>query len=292
VSGLAAPAVLASHDVVLRGVIHAASTSSLRVVAGRAGAATDVTREGLRVGVAPDGEERLALCRPVFVDDVGPFVNYDVVSVATDDNPQSARFFLPTTAWDSDTAPDVLFAMKDQNPTPAAPSDLAALFQNLLARGNIPTVNAGLLLRGTADFRLRPAGDIYFVVRLSIPFLVRISGFAPVCPDPRLGPPPPPGPQPIPDHVMSWTSTRSGQATIRVNGQPVTSQAIRVVGQRRSETLVPRQVLARGANGVTITVDQDDASAGQAPVTTSVTMTVPDLPCVFDPGRPPPLPPR
>lgn len=276
---------VADHRITLRGVLHTANLNTFRVVSSRNGVTTDVTRLGLRIG-ASDGEQRIALCRPAFMDPVSPFVNYTVLRATPENNPISASYFIPTTTWHAGTPADVLFNMLSQNPQPATTTYMAQIFQTLLARNNEPTATQGLLVNGSNDFRLQSNPEVYFVVELSIPFTVRIRNFAPLCPDPRTNPVPP-APQPIPDFFMFWTSTRSGVANISVNRVQISQLPIRVTGQRVAETLLPRQTLARGENLVILSVLPDDLAADELPVTTSVTLTIPDVICPFDPQRPP-----
>lgn len=275
----------AQQRIVARGVLHTSNYNTFRVVATRATTSTDVTASGLRVGVAPDGEERIAFCRPAFMDSVAPLRNYTVTAVAPENNPVSASMLVPTTFWDGTTLPALLKAQQSQNPAPVTTTYLRDLFQNLIQRGNEPTANLGLLLTGTQDFRLQSNGDMYFVVELAIPFTVVIRNFGPVCPDPRLNPAPP-TPQPITDFIMFWTSSLSGTAIVSANGRQISSLPIRVTGQRVAETQIPSQVLVRGENPIVLTVLPDDLDAGQAPITTSVTLTIPDVICPFDPRLP------
>lgn len=288
---LASAPVTAQQRVVARGVLHTANPNTYRVIAGKGANFTDVTAEGLKVGLAPDGEERIAFCRPAFMDPVAPLVNYTVVVANPQNNPVSAAYFVPTTFWSMATPPELLFAQKMQNPTAAVSTTFRDAFQTLLARGNEPTVNLGFLLQGTQDFRFQSNGDITFIVELEIPFTVRVRNFGPICPDPRLNPAPP-TPQPITDFVMFWTSSLSGTAIISVNNRQISQLPIRVTGQRVAETVLPREQLVRGGNPVVLTVLPDDLSAGQAPITTSVTLTIPDVICPFDPRLPRTFPPR
>jgi hypothetical protein len=275
----------ATHEVVLRGVLHSGSPATFRVVSARGSVITDVTSEGLKVGVAPDGEERLALCRPAFVDDVSAFVNYQVVSALPEASSVAAGYFVPTGPWGAGTPASLLFEMKNQNPAPATPAYLTRIFQEALRRENNPTGSLGLLLQGTADFRLQAAAQIYFSVRLAIPFTVQVSNFAPACPAER---PPLPGvalppliPEPvvlltpaIPDVTMFLRSSLSGEAFVTVNRQPISGSLVRVVGQRPFPITIPAQLVVHGGNAVAISVTSDDEAAGQAPVTTSVTLTL------------------
>lgn len=281
----------AQQRITARGVLHTSNYNTFRVVATRATTSTDVTASGLRVGVAPDGEERFAFCRPAFLEPVARLTNYTVVNVAPENNPVSASFFVPTTFWDSTTLPALLAAQKAAGPTPVTTTYMANLFQTLIRRGNEPTANLGLLLTGTQDFRLQSNGDMYFVVELAIPFTVNVRNFGPVCPDPRTNPAPP-TPQPITDFIMFWTSSLSGTAVVSANGRQISSLPIRVTGQRVAETRLPSQVLVRGENPIVLTVLPDDLNAGQAPITTSVTLTIPDVICPFDPRLPRTFPPR
>lgn len=290
--GLAASApVTAQQRLVARGVLHTANPNTFRVIAGKGTTFTDVTALGLKVGLAPDGEERIAFCRPAFMDPVARLVNYTVVAVNPENNPVSASFLVPTTIWSMETPPDLLFAQKLASPTAATSRTFIDTFQKLLARGNEPTANLGFLLQGTQDFRFQSNGDVYFVVELAIPFTVRVRNFGPICPDPRTNPAPP-TPQPITDFVMFWTSSLSGTALISVNNRQISQLPIRVTGQRVAETVLPRQQLVRGANPLVLTVLPDDLAAGQAPITTSVTLTIPDVICPFDPRLPRVFPPR
>jgi hypothetical protein len=275
----------ADHRITLRGVLHTANLNTFRVVSSTNGVTTDVTKLGLRVGTA-NGEQRIALCKPAFLDPVSPFVNYTVLRATPENNPIAASYFVPTFDWNAGTPAELLFGMLSQNPAPVTTTYFAQLFQTLLARNNEPTVTLGVLLNGPNDFRFQSNPEVYFVIELGIPFLVRIRNFGPMCPDPRTNPVPP-APQPIPDFIMFWTSTRSGLASITVNNRVISSLPIRVTGQRVAETVLPRQVLARGENLVILTVLPDDLSVDELPVTTSVTLTIPDVICPFDPQRPP-----
>src|SRR4051794_4392001 len=88
------PGARADSTAVIRAAIHGASLNTFRVVSSQAGVIRDVTSTGLHVGVAGT-EERLALVRPVMIDDVRPFVNYQVVSVSLVPSQVSASFFIP-----------------------------------------------------------------------------------------------------------------------------------------------------------------------------------------------------
>jgi hypothetical protein len=290
---IAAATLMAAQGVTLRGTLHDANPNTFRVIAGRGGQIWDATAEGLKVGVAPDGEERIAFCRPGFFDATAPFRNYTVVSAAMENNAVGATLYIPPAFWDMATPPATMFAMRDANPQKATPQAIAALFTTLLANENNPSGNLGLMLRSTQNLRSQPASDIVFVVTLSIPFAIRIAGFYPLCPDPRILPAPP-TPQPITDFVMDWTSSCSGFANVQINNRVINSLPLRVTGQKIAHTVVPRQVLVRGANAVSLAVQEDDASVGQAYLTTSVTLTISAIICPWNPRFPPPLsqPPR
>ncbi|MBI4864256.1 MAG: hypothetical protein HY815_28965 [Candidatus Riflebacteria bacterium] len=277
---LLGPSLLAEQQLTVRGVLHTGNFNTFRVVGGRGSTVVDVTSDGLRVGFAPGPEERIAFCRPAFFGDVAPLVNYTVTSAAPEGNSVQASYFVPTRFWDGSTSPSSLFSMKDENPAAATPDYMAGLFNKLLKSQNNPSANLGFLVRGSGDFRRLSNLEVFFQIQLSIPFVVAIRNFGPMCPDPRTNPTPP-TPQPIPDYVMYWSSTLSGKADITVNNAFIYPIPIRVVGQRVSETIIPNQVLARGPNRVAVAVLPDDASVNQAPVTTSVTLTIGDVICPF-----------
>lgn len=275
----------AQQKLVARGVLHTANLNTFRVIATKGTTSTDVTVSGLKVGVTPDGEERIAFCKPAFMDNITPLVNYTVTRATPENNPVAASYFVPTAPWSSESSPANLFLQKSQSPAPVTTTYLRDTFQALLARNNEPTANLGLLLMGTQDFRVQSNGDIYFIVELEIPFTVVVRNFAPVCPDPRTNPAPP-TPQPITDFVMFWRSSLAGTAVISANNRQISSLPIRVGAQRFSETVIPNQVLQRGANPIVISVLPVENIGGLAPVTTSVTLTIPDVICPFDPRQP------
>jgi len=275
---------VASGNLSVRGALHTASFGTLRVVARKAGQAWDVTSEGLRVGVAPDGEERVAFCRPAFTENSTLYRNYEVVSAAVLSNPLGASYYVPTTSWDANTPPSLLFAQVDQSPASATTTYTMNVFSALIRNGNNPTGSLGFLLRSNRNLRTCPCSDVTFLVGLHIPFVVRISTFEPVCPDPATVPVPP-GQQAIPDFVMSWSSTRSGVANVDVNGRELFSLPVRITGQRITQTTIPKTILVRGGNGINVVVTEDEPSVDQAPVTTSVTLTIPDVICPWNGQR-------
>src|SRR5258708_1560717 len=107
----------ADSTAVIRAALHGASLDTFRVVSSQGGVIKDVTSSGLKVGVAGT-EERLALVRPIMLDEVSPFVNYQVVSVSLIPSQVNASFFIPPRIWDATTTPAQIFAMKSQNPQP------------------------------------------------------------------------------------------------------------------------------------------------------------------------------
>jgi hypothetical protein len=285
--GLARAAV-ADSTAFLRASLHGADANTYRVISIRGNVAQDVTASGFRVGVA-DGEEHFALCRPVMYEDVGPFVNYQVAAVVPQPHPVNASYFIPPFFWNASSTPQRLATMTSANPMPATTAYVTSVFTNLLQHNNNPSFSLGFLIRSTTDFRKVPiTPDAPFLsIELFIGFVVRVRNFAPICPDVTFNLPTPP-PQPITNFLMFWSTTRSGLTQIVVNNVPIFPQPIRVTGQNLIQTKIPSTVLIRGQNAVAISVQEDNTSVSQAPLTTTATLNIGDIICPFDPSLPPP----
>lgn len=283
---------------VLRAVVPV-SLSTRRVIASRAGRLTDVTPEGIKVGVAvprvgTGNEERVALVRPRFESDaVNRLDGFRVVEAVALDNPVSVGFSIPTTIWSASTTPEQIFGMKGRT-QPATPAYFQSTFQRLLDRDNEPDTNLGFFLTGTRDFTKISGGhDLYFAVTLEIPFTARVQSLVPLCLTPNL--PQPPTPQPIPDYLAILVTTHSGVFDLIVNGVSLNSIPLRITGLKETQRVIPRQIggsplLVRGDNLVVFSILSQDASQPPAGLTTSVTLSIPDLICPFVPPPPGNLP--
>jgi len=268
--------------------------SSMRVVSSAGDSVHDVTAAGLRVGIA-NGEERLALIRPVFAQLPQGLESFSVVDAVVSSNNMQASFRQPSGQWGAGTPPDQVFAMKSASPGAADPAYFRQVFQKLFDSGNNPTASLGFLLTGAGNFIFQNNTAVTFDVTLEVPFEVTIHTVAPFCSDPRMLPPPP-APQPIVPFFMDWTTTRSGTAQISVNGVSVFSNnagitRIRAQGLRRIRTLIPVQrfdgptLLVRGDNVLDLTVEPDGLPATMAVTTTSVTVTIADILCPWNPNQ-------
>lgn len=252
---MGAPELMAQSRLVVTGAGDQRGLSTFRVirkVTTESGTTyQDRTAEGLRIG--PD---QIAVIRPVFQDNVSPFVGYRVTAVRQTTRLESTEVRQVLAPWSSSTSPQAIFDIQKEA-TPVTTATLATLFQDVLDRNNESTATHGLYLSGTRDLSIPDQEPLYFDVTLEVDSTARSFVVTATTETRQVAV----GGVPTDFQFVVFTSTRRGTATILAQeglSNRALFQNIGVVADRTFKALIRPEMLRPGSNSIVVeVVDRD-----------------------------------
>ncbi|MBI4871099.1 MAG: hypothetical protein HY814_05990 [Candidatus Riflebacteria bacterium] len=295
--GLSATAAWASHQVRLMGAGDQRGLDTFRCVSKitrkTAVVYQDMSTAGLRVGLftpssdnlsrddrahgrtlLADPEERRAVVRPVFTEPVTSMRGWRVTQVVQKTFLTNTQMFEVLDPWSAGTSPKDIYDLRHAA-TPVTQTALAAMFQQVLDRGNLSSATNGLYLQGTMDLRVPWEQPLLFEVLLEAPLstgqtpdstsvhpLILVTATAEIR-DIVIGNDSRGFPVTQRMNVLAFQSSFRGTATIyRQESGVLTSVAtnLAVVANFLNRIVVRNEYLRAGANSIVVGVaDMDDS---------------------------------